>query len=57
MQHSRGKVPKLPANDAMDLAKLVTCDDRFLKTARRHAGTITVTVSDPVAYVSEASFS
>lgn len=36
--------------------RLVTCDDHFLKTARRHAATITVTVTDPISLIAEAHF-
>jgi predicted nucleic acid-binding protein len=36
--------------------RLVTCDDRFLKTARRNAATIKVTVTDPISLVSEVDF-
>lgn len=35
---------------------LVTCDDRFLKAARRNAGKIGVTVLDPIRLVSEKRF-
>jgi predicted nucleic acid-binding protein len=36
--------------------RLVTCDDQFLKAARRNASKIGVTVTDPIRLVSEASF-
>lgn len=39
--------------EAGECDRLVTCDDRFLKTARRHAATIAVTVTDPVSLVAE----
>jgi predicted nucleic acid-binding protein len=35
---------------------LVTCDDRFLKAARRSAATIGVPVTDPIRLVSEEGF-
>lgn len=35
--------------------RLVTCDDRFLRTARRNVGRIAVDVIDPVSLISEAS--
>jgi predicted nucleic acid-binding protein len=36
--------------------RLVTCDDQFQKAARRNAGTIAVTVTDPIRLISEVSF-
>jgi predicted nucleic acid-binding protein len=36
--------------------RVVTCDDHFLKAARRNAGKIAVTVTDPIRLVSEVSF-
>jgi hypothetical protein len=36
--------------------RVVTCDDLFLKAARRNAGRIAVTVTDPIRLVSEVSF-
>jgi hypothetical protein len=35
--------------------RLVTCDDRFLKTPRRHAAIIGVTVTDPISLVAEVN--
>jgi len=35
---------------------LVTCDDNFLKAARRNAAKIGVTVTDPIRLVSEVAF-
>jgi predicted nucleic acid-binding protein len=36
--------------------RLVTCDDSFLKAARRNAARIGVRVTDPIRLASEASF-
>lgn len=36
--------------------RLVTCDDKFLKAARRNAAKIAVTVTDPIRLVSEEGF-
>jgi len=36
--------------------RMVTCDDRFLKAARRNAANIKVTVTDPIGLVSEEGF-
>jgi len=36
--------------------RLVTCDDNFLKAARRNAARIGVTVTDPIRFVSEVAF-
>jgi predicted nucleic acid-binding protein len=36
--------------------RLVTCDDDFLKAARRNAAKIGVTVTDPIRFVSEVAF-
>jgi hypothetical protein len=36
--------------------RLVTCDDNFLKAARRNAAKIGVPVTDPIRLVSEAAF-
>ncbi len=36
--------------------RLVTCDDNFLKAARRNAAKIGVTVTDPIGLVSETEF-
>jgi predicted nucleic acid-binding protein len=36
--------------------RVLTCDDRFLKAARRNAAKIRVTVTDPIRFVSEAGF-
>jgi len=36
--------------------RLVTCDDQFLKIARRHADKIKVTVTDPLRLASEDDF-
>jgi predicted nucleic acid-binding protein len=36
--------------------RLVTCDDRFLKAARRNAGKIRVKATDPIRLVPEVAF-
>ena len=36
--------------------RLVTCDDRLLRTARRNVGRMAVAVIDPVRLISEATF-
>jgi predicted nucleic-acid-binding protein len=36
--------------------RLVTCDDNFLKAARRNSAKIGVTVTDPILLVSETEF-
>jgi hypothetical protein len=36
--------------------RLVTCDDQFLKAARRSSATINVMVTDPISLVSEVDF-
>ena len=37
--------------------RLVTCDDQFLRIARRNKDKIKVTVVDPISLISEANFS
>jgi hypothetical protein len=37
--------------------RLVTCDDQFLRSARRNKDKIKVTVMDPISLISEANFS
>lgn len=36
--------------------RLVTCDDQFMKIARRHAKHLKVTVTDPLSLASEVDF-
>jgi hypothetical protein len=42
--------------EAAGCDRLVTCDDRFLQAARRHAATLAVLVTDPIGLISEAPF-
>lgn len=46
----------IAAAEAAGCDYLVTCDDKFLKSARRKAAKIKVMVTDPIRLVSEAGF-
>jgi len=46
----------LAAAESAACDRLVTCDDRFLKAARRNAARIHLAVTDPVRLISEAAF-
>jgi hypothetical protein len=45
----------LAAAETAGYDRLVTCDGNFLKAARRNAGKIGVTVTDPIWLVSEGA--
>jgi predicted nucleic acid-binding protein len=46
----------IAAAESASCDRLVTCDDKFLKTARRNTAKIEVTVTDPVRLVSDVDF-
>lgn len=46
----------IAAAESAGCDRVLTCDDRFLKAARRNAAKIRVTVTDPIRFVSEAGF-
>jgi predicted nucleic acid-binding protein len=41
------------AAEALDADALLTCDDRLLRAARRHAGTLKVRVCNPITWMKE----